>query len=417
MQVLMTRDSSKDDVLKVISHLNAMGLPASSSHDNDLRIVHAPDGGLEIMQSLRMMHGVDRVVRGKKPLEDANIAEVILLDPPKLYQKRVPLIPEAEELVSRSRYEFEKILTGEDKRLVVITGPCSIHDTAAGLEYAKRLSALIREGNLHERLLVIMRAYFEKPRTTVGWEGLIGDPHMDESFDMAYGILKAREFLSGVLRVGVPVATEFMDTITAQYIDHFITWAAIGARSAEAAPFRRLASGLSMPVGFKNGTGGSIQVAVNAMIGASVPHVFPGIDKETGRAVVVKTLGHHCSHLVLRGGSNGPNYDEKSIREAMSLLEQAKMNPCLLVDCSHDNSGKDHRMQSKVFRDVLGQRIRGNSAIIGMALESNLKPGKQKLDTKKPTKLDPGTSVTDECIGWDETQELLLEAYKAMGDR
>jgi len=342
--------------------------------------------------------------------QDLNIRETAPLLAPAKLKAQWPLDEAAAATVVAGRGEIRRILAGEDRRLLVVAGPCSIHDEAAALEYARRLLRL-REV-LRKELCIVMRVYFEKPRTTVGWKGLISDPHMDGSEDVVAGLQAARKLLLAINSMGVPCATEVLDPIVPQYLADLISWAAIGARTTESQTHREMASGLSMPVGFKNNTEGNLQVAINAMESARSPHGFLGIDHE-GRTCLVRTRGNAWGHLVLRGGEGGPNYYPECIEEAMDMLQAVGERPNIFVDCSHANSGKKYQRQERVWRAVLEQRLEGNDAIIGMMLESHLEEGKQSVraDLKG---MRYGVSVTDECIGWDKTQELLEVAYEAL---
>jgi 3-deoxy-7-phosphoheptulonate synthase len=299
------------------------------------------------------------------------------------------------------------VLSGEDARLLAVVGPCSIHDVDAARDYATRLAGIARK--LDDRLLVVMRVYFEKPRTTVGWKGLINDPHLDDSFDVSTGLRLARGLLIEVARMGLSAATEFLEPITPQYIADTIALGAIGARTTESPTHRQMASGLSMPVGFKNSTDGSLQAAVDAMQSARAAHSFLGIDDEGGICVVSST-GNPWGVLMLRGGRTGSNYSPEVLLEARAKLEAAGLPGRVIVDCSHANSGKDHRRQSVVWRDVLAQRVAGDRSIVGLMLESNIHPGNQPVQSDR-SKLQYGVSVTDGCIGWEETEQLLLEAH------
>jgi 3-deoxy-7-phosphoheptulonate synthase len=290
---------------------------------------------------------------------------------------------------------------------MAIVGPCSIHDLDAARDYAARLLKLAEKVN--DRLLVVMRVYFEKPRTTVGWKGLINDPHLDDSFDVATGLRLARGLLIEIARMGLPSATEFLEPITPQYIADTIVLGAIGARTTESPTHRQMASGLSMPVGFKNSTDGSLQAAVDAMQSSRASHSFLGIDNDGGTCVVT-TTGNPWGVLMLRGGRSGSNYSPEILHEARAKLEAAGLPACVIVDCSHANSGKDHRRQSIVWRDVLSQRVAGDRSIVGMMLESNIHPGSQPVKSDR-SQLEYGVSVTDGCIGWEETEELVLEAH------
>jgi 3-deoxy-7-phosphoheptulonate synthase len=303
-----------------------------------------------------------------------------------------------------------RIICGEDDRMLFIVGPCSIHEPKAGLEYARRLKVLADE--VKDRVLVAMRVYFEKPRTTLGWKGFINDPNLNGTYDLKTGMFVARRFLLDVGEIGLPVATEWLEAFTPQYLGDLVAWGAIGARTTESQPHRLVASGLSMPIAFKNGTGGTIQIAVDAIVAAAADHAFLGIDDQ-GRASIVKTTGNHAGHLVLRGGKTGPNYDAESVASAKRMLVEGGLRPYLIVDCSHSNSGKDHRMQSVVFRDVLEQRANGNPGIVGIMLESHLHEGRQELGDD-PSKLKYGVSITDACVGWEETEQLVREAYAGL---
>jgi len=329
------------------------------------------------------------------------------LVPPARLAALLPLDDAAARTVVAGRTAVEGVLSGEDPRLLAVVGPCSIHDVDAARDYATRLAGLARK--LDDRLLVVMRVYFEKPRTTVGWKGLINDPHLDDSFDVSTGLRLARGLLIEVARMGLPTATEFLEPITPQYIADTIALGAIGARTTESPTHRQMASGLSMPVGFKNSTDGSLQAAVDAMQSARAAHSFLGIDDEGG-ICVVSTTGNPWGVLMLRGGRTGSNYSPEILLEARAKLESAGLPARVIVDCSHANSGKDHRRQSVVWRDVLEQRVAGDRSIVGMMLESNIHPGNQPVQSDR-TRLAYGVSVTDGCIGWEETEQLLLEAH------
>lgn len=344
-------------------------------------------------------------------LYDINIQEIRPLPSPNEYRKRLPITDSITETVARGRKAIADILSGQDDRLLIIAGPCSIHDTQAGLEYAGRLKELA--DRFQDRLLVAMRVYFEKPRTTVGWKGLVYDPYLRGSIDISEGLHMAREFLLKVADMGLLATTEFLDPITPQYLADLMAWAAIGARTSESQTHRQMASGLSMPVGFKNGTGNSIQLAVDAVVSAQAGHGFLGVDSE-GQAAVVITKGNPDCHVVLRGGTRGPNYDTDSIAEAVALTQRAGVRTQLVVDCSHGNSDKDYTRQSVAFRSAVEQRLNGNANIVGLMLESHLIEGSQKLDESDPSKLQYGISITDSCIGWEETVDLLTETYSAL---
>ena len=329
------------------------------------------------------------------------------LVPPAQLIDELPITPEIDQTVLGGREQVERIVEGQDRRFMVVVGPCSVHDEKAALEYAGRLKGLAEE--LSNRLLVVMRVYFEKPRTTVGWKGLIYDPNLNDTFDIASGLRRARTLLIEIGKAGVYAGTEFLDPIVPQYTAGLVVWATIGARTTESQTHRQMASGLSMPVGFKNATDGSTQVAVDAMLSARSPHRFLGIDRD-GRTSIIQTTGNPHGHLVLRGGKHGTNYDKDSTGDAREQLAAAGVRSQLLVDCSHGNSNKDHMRESIAFQDVVRQRAAGNLDIIGCMLESHLFPGNQSLDGDA-SKLRYGVSITDACIGWDETSELLKWAH------
>ena len=333
------------------------------------------------------------------------------LVPPARLANLLPLDAGSTRTIVEGRQAVERVLAGEDSRVMAIVGPCSIHDVDTAREYADRLRRLA--DRVADRLLVVMRVYFEKPRTTVGWKGLINDPHLDDSFDVATGLRLARGLLIEIARLGLPTATEFLEPITPQYIADTIVLGAIGARTTESPTHRQMASGLSMPVGFKNSTDGSLQTAIDAMQSARAGHSFLGIDNDGGTCVVT-TTGNPWGVLMLRGGRGGSNYAPEILHEARTKLESAGLPACVIVDCSHANSGKDHRRQSIVWRDVLAQRMAGDRSIVGMMLESNLLPGNQPVSADRAA-LAYGVSVTDACIGWDETETLLLEAHGRLG--
>ena len=340
-------------------------------------------------------------------LHDLNIKSIQQLAPPKEFLKEFPTTEAIENQVVEGRRQVANILRGEDKRMLMITGPCSLHDVDAGYEYAVKLKELAED--LRDEMLVVMRVYFEKPRTTVGWKGLIYDPHLNGSFDINTGLRMAREFLLKTSELGLLTAIEFVDPITPQYIADLYSWAAIGARTAESQTHRQVSSGLSMPVGFKNGTGGSIQLAVDGVVASQAPQAFLGVDSE-GKASVVVTKGNPDTHIVLRGGSQGPNFDSDSIADAMQRLERSKLRTQLIVDCSHANCGKDHKKQRIAFHDLMEQRHAGNENIVGVMLESHIFEGNQPLDESDPSVLKYGVSITDPCVGWEETVELLNQA-------
>ncbi|MEI7706912.1 MAG: 3-deoxy-7-phosphoheptulonate synthase [Chlorobium sp.] len=337
-------------------------------------------------------------------LHDLRVSRIIRLSSPKALKDKLPVDEKIAETVIRGRREVENILTGKDSRMLVIVGPCSIHDTDAALEYAGKLSALRTE--LQDDLCIIMRVYFEKPRTTVGWKGFINDPHLDDTYDIVHGLFYARKLLIDINAIGLPAATEFLDPITPQYVADVVSWAAIGARTIESQTHRQMASGLSMPVGFKNSTDGRLNVAIDAIRSAMHPHSFLGIDQE-GQSSVITTKGNPFGHLVLRGGDK-PNYDEESIALAESWIAKGGLEQSILVDCSHANSGKKHEQQLKVWENILKQKTDGNKSIAGVMIESNICGGNQPFP-EDPDKLRYGVSITDECISWEETERMLRE--------
>ena len=343
---------------------------------------------------------------------NVRITDITPLRPPGSYIEAQPISPAIAEVVLSARTAIENIGNGTDARMVMLVGPCSIHDEQAGIEYAERLAVLAEE--VRDSILIVMRVYFEKPRTTVGWKGLINDPNLDGTFDMQTGLERARAFLLKVGSLGLPAGTEFLDPFTPQYLADLVSWGAIGARTTESQTHRQMASGLSMPIGFKNGTGGSCQIAVDAMVAARSPHAFLGIDLE-GRASVINTVGNTAQHLILRGGSSGPNYDEDSVASACALLEIAGLRPQVVIDCSHANSNKDHRRQPIVFRETIRQRVEGNNGVIGLMLESHINEGNQSMGNLADLKY--GVSITDACINWESTEELLREAHAKLSQK
>jgi 3-deoxy-7-phosphoheptulonate synthase len=343
-------------------------------------------------------------------LQNVNVTGLDPLLTPRGLDGRWPVPERAYDTVRGGRQTIEAILRGEDRRLLVVVGPCSIHDPVAARDYAARLARLHHD--LAQTLYIVMRVYFEKPRTTVGWKGLINDPHLDGSFDMPEGLRLARQLLLEVAELGLPTGTEFLDPVTPQYLDDLVAWAAIGARTTESQTHRQMASGLSMPVGYKNSTTGQVQVAIDAMNAARHPHHFVGID-ETGRACVVQTLGNPDGHLILRGGAGKPNYHPDSVADAAKQLADAGLAPRLMVDCSHANSGKKHQQQATVWNSLIQQRLKSTaqspSPVCGAMLESFIEPGNQKIPADR-TQLTYGQSITDACIDWDQTQKLLKTA-------
>lgn len=335
--------------------------------------------------------------------ENLRVIETKALLSPAFLHQQIPITASTAELISTTRKAVSDIIQGKDKRLLVVIGPCSIHDPDAALEYANRLKPLMDA--YQQTLCILMRVYFEKPRTTVGWKGYINDPDLNESFNINQGLQLARKLLLEINELGVPTAAEFLDTTIPQYTADLISWGAIGARTVESQIHRELASGLSMPVGFKNGTGGNIEVACEAIKAAINPHHFLGITPQ-GLAGIIGTTGNPDCHLILRGGKSGPNYDAESVAQAMALLEKQGLQTGLMVDCSHGNSQKDHRKQTVVADSLCKQLLAGQSRLMGVMVESYLVEGRQDLEKDQP--LHYGQSITDACIGWEDTL-LLLE--------
>ena len=332
------------------------------------------------------------------PTDDLRIKKIDELLPPIAHLYELPISEQAAELVAQTRQEIADLVHGKDNRLLVIIGPCSIHDPKAALEYAQRLLPLRQK--YAKELLIVMRAYFEKPRTTVGWKGLINDPHLNGTHDINFGLRQARKLLLELNNLGMPASTEFLDMITPQYYADLIAWGAIGARTTESQIHRELASGLSCPVGFKNGTDGSLKIAIDALGAAAHPHHFLSVTK-TGHSAIVHTTGNADCHVILRGGNGGPNYSSEYVKSAAEQLTQAGLTPKLMVDCSHANSRKDFKRQMEVAQDIVTQIQNGEQNIIGVMVESHLVEGRQN---------DPivyGQSITDACIGWDDTEKLL----------
>jgi 3-deoxy-7-phosphoheptulonate synthase len=342
--------------------------------------------------------------------QDLHVKELVRLLSPRALKAALPLSDAGNLTVARSRDAVIRILQQQDPRLLVVVGPCSIHDVTGALDYARKLSALRRE--LAESMEIVMRVYFEKPRTTIGWKGLINDPHLDGSHDIETGLRMGRELLLKILEMGLPAATEFLDPIVPQYTDDLITWAAVGARTTESQTHREMASGLSMPVGFKNGTDGSLQIALDAMCSARAAHSFLGIDQE-GFTSIVRTTGNPVGHIVLRGGRSRTNYDAESIRETEKQLAKTGLPAALMVDCSHANSGKQHAKQEDVWRSIVEQRAAGTKSLVGAMIESNLQEGSQPIP-KSLDQLRYGVSITDACISWETTERMLRWGHKAL---
>jgi 3-deoxy-7-phosphoheptulonate synthase len=345
-------------------------------------------------------------------IDDLRIETLRPLIPPAILMEELPVGEAAAALVWQSRQEISRILAGEDDRLLLVVGPCSVHDTKAGLEYAERLTEVAQR--FRDDLCIVMRVYFEKPRTIVGWKGLINDPHLNGSFVINEGLRQARRFLLDVLALELPAGTEFLDPISPQFLADLVTWGAIGARTSESQVHRELASGLSMPVGFKNGTDGTVQVAIDAIRSAAHPHHFLSVTKQ-GVAAIVATKGNPECHVILRGGSRGPNYSADAVAEVVNMLGAAGLPERLMIDCSHANSGKDHARQPSVVRDVAGQVADGSRAIFGLMLESFLVDGNQNHE--KSERLIYGQSITDACMSWERTEPLFTELAEAVRKR
>jgi len=345
-----------------------------------------------------------------RPIDNQHVIEIKALPSPRAIKTKLPITDHAAALVVETREAIRRILHGEDRdRLLVIVGPCSIHDPEAAYEYAGKLKPIADA--LRDRFLIVMRTYFEKPRTTVGWKGLINDPRLDGTCDIAAGMELARAILLRINQLGLPCGTELLDPISPQYVADLISWAAIGARTTESQTHREMASGVSMPVGFKNGTEGSLQVAINAMTSARTPHNFVGINAD-GQTAIIKTMGNPDRHLVLRGGGGRTNYEAQDVAKAEVAVAGEGIARPIMIDCSHDNSQKDHTRQGFVAQEVLRQFREGRQSIMGLMLESNLNPGKQAW--KEGVDLLHGVSITDACLGWGETEHLLHELAAAI---
>ncbi len=346
-------------------------------------------------------------------IENINITSFAAMPSPEALHAKLPLTKAAFETVAQGRMALRNIIDRKDKRLFVVVGPCSIHDPIAGLDYARRLKAL--QADVAESMLLVMRVYFEKPRTTTGWKGYVNDPDMDDSFRVDVGMERARRFLLDVCEMGLPTATEALDPISPQYLGDLIAWSAIGARTTESQTHREMSSGLSTPVGFKNGTDGDISIAVNAILSAAHPHAFLGINSE-GKVAIVRTTGNAYGHVVLRGGGGRPNYDSVSIAMAERALTKAGLPANLVVDCSHANSYKNPELQPLVMADVVNQIRHGNQSLVGVMIESNIAGGNQEIP-QDLTQLKYGCSVTDGCIDWDTTEAMLRHAAAQLRER
>jgi 3-deoxy-7-phosphoheptulonate synthase len=344
------------------------------------------------------------------PTQNLHVKEAVRLLTPRALKAELRVSEETNRMVAASRERVMNILGQQDPRMLVVIGPCSIHDVEGALEYGEKLAGLRKK--VADQFELIMRVYFEKPRTTIGWKGLINDPHLDGSYDIEAGLKAARRLLVELTAMGLPTATEFLDPIIPQYIDDLVSWAAIGARTTESQTHREMASGLSMPVGFKNGTDGSLQIALDAMVSARTPHSFLGIDQD-GVTSIIRTTGNPSGHIVLRGGRSRTNYDEASLKEAEAKLRETHLPSVLMVDCSHANSGKQHARQEEVWHSVISQRLVGNRALVGLMVESYLEEGSQPIP-ENAANLRYGVSITDACVSWEVTERMLRWGYERL---
>jgi 3-deoxy-7-phosphoheptulonate synthase len=346
-------------------------------------------------------------------IENTNVTSFATMPSPVELHKKLPLTDKAFTTVMKGRETLRNILDRKDKRLFVVVGPCSIHDPVAGLDYARRLKAL--QAEVADTMVLVMRVYFEKPRTTTGWKGYINDPFMDDSFRVDVGMERARQFLLDVCELGLPTATEALDPISPQFLGDLIAWTAIGARTTESQTHREMSSGLSTPVGFKNGTDGDVEIAINAVLSSSSPHAFLGINDQ-GTVSIVRTSGNAYGHVVLRGGGGRPNYDSVSVTIAEQALTKARLPTNLVVDCSHANSYKKPALQPLVMSDVIQQIRHGNKSLVGVMIESNIVSGNQPIPSDL-SQLTYGCSVTDGCIGWEDTEAMLRSAHQELLQR
>ncbi len=359
-----------------------------------------------------MSQPTDRLKMTTLDIENVNVSAFDPMPSPEDIHAHLPLSASAAKTVMQGREILRNILDRKDHRLFVVVGPCSIHDPVGGLDYARRLKALSDE--VGDTLCLIMRVYFEKPRTTTGWKGYINDPQMDDSFHVDQGMKKARQFLLDIAEIGLPTGTEALDPISPQYLGDLITWTAIGARTTESQTHREMSSGLSTPVGFKNGTTGDIGIAINAIVSASHPHSFLGINGQ-GRTAIVRTRGNRFGHVVLRGGDGRPNYDTVSVQMAEQALTKARLPANIVVDCSHANSYKKPELQPLVMADVVNQVRLGNQSLVGVMIESNLIAGNQPIPADL-TQLKYGCSVTDACVDWETTEKMIRDAATLLRD-
>lgn len=407
--MLVELKTSSTELIEFVCSIGASaGLTPTVFGGEPTMILLAGNPLVDVKTTLLGRPGIARVsdpVDSRSPVtSNLRIRGIRPLTPPAILMEQLPLPAEAAMLVQRSRREISRILNGDDDRLVVVVGPCSIHDAGAALDYAQRLACLAPE--VSSDLMLVLRVYFEKPRTTVGWKGLINDPRGDGSYAVNEGLHIARNLLLDVLALGLPAGCEFLDPISPQFIADAVSWAAIGARTTESQVHRNLASGLSMPVGFKNGTSGDIQIAIDAISAASWPHHFMSVT-EQGLAAIVDTHGNEDTHVILRGGQTGPNFDDENVASVLDSLRRAQFPARLMIDASHGNSGKDFRRQPAVAREIARQVAAGQFGIVGVMLESFLVDGRQELDWANGMVY--GQSVTDSCMGWEMTESVLRE--------
>ncbi len=416
MLLVMEPESSQADVDAVCKRAEAAGFETAVFEADSGAIVLVGNDEDDAAEQFIGVPGIARIVHPRPPeapvTSNLRIAAIRPLVTPAILMERLPLPAEGAIAVHDARREVSRILRGGDDRLIVVVGPCSIHDADAALDYARRLAPLAAE--LANDLCVVMRVYFEKPRTTVGWKGLVNDPHLDESFAVNDGLHLARQLLLNIIEAGLPIGCEFLDPITPQFIADAVAWAAIGARTTESQVHRNLASGLSMPVGFKNGTSGDVQIAIDALKAASYPHQFMSVT-EQGVAAIVVTRGNSDTHVILRGGTSGPNYDAESVQRTLAALGASGLPPRVMIDASHGNSGKDYRRQPLVAAAIADQVAAGEPGIIGVMLESFLVDGRQDFSDR--ASLTVGQSITDACMGWDTTVPVLRELAAAVRAR
>lgn len=343
-----------------------------------------------------------------KRINNLHITEIKSLISPLELKKEYPMTKVSNKTIVNSREIIINILNKKDNRLIAIVGPCSIHDTNGAMEYATKLRKI--KDKIADKIFILMRTYFEKPRTVIGWKGLITDPHLNGTYDITAGLKIARKLLLDITAMDIPCGSEMLDPVVPQYIADLISWASIGARTTESQTHREMASGLSMPVGFKNGTSGNLELAINAMKSSWHPHSFIGID-QYGKTSICKTSGNQATHIIMRGGRSSPNYYEEKVEETEKMILNFEMKPSIIVDCSHANSGKQYKRQKRVLHSIIDQRKRGRISIVGFMLESNLKSGSQKIPDDL-NNLVYGQSITDGCVSWEETEEMLLYAYE-----